>query len=87
MELVRFIYCQIFELAAYATGRAVVTILSGGRVRVQKPIAGLDETFPWHGVRRDSDGTPVASVETAELIGVLTWVLGAIAAVLTFGRL
>jgi hypothetical protein len=87
MELVRFIYGQIAEFAGYATGRLVLGVLSAGRVRVQRPIVDAAEAYPWHGIRRDPDGVLSVSAETAELIGVLTWVLAAISAVLILGRL
>ena len=77
----------IFSLAGHGTGRLVLTIMSGGTIRVQGPVTDVDDAFPWHGFRRDPDGTLKASEQTAELIGVLTWVIIAIAAVLAFGRL
>jgi hypothetical protein len=71
MELVRFIYCQIFQLAGYATGRVVLTTFPAAGFVCNGPWQAWTDTFTWHGFRRDPDGIPAASAETAELIGVL----------------
>jgi len=60
----------ILEVLGHATGRAVVRLLTGGRVKVA-PLGRREIVRRWHGLHRTTDGTPVIGEGLATAVGAV----------------
>jgi len=60
----------LLEVLGHATGRAVVRLLTGGRVKVA-PFGRREIVRRWHGLHRTTDGTPVIGEGLATALGLL----------------